>query len=166
MWPVERFAELAEHLQSRLRIQIILCGGKDESAICEEIVKELKNSSVINLAGKTTLIELINIIRNAALVVCNESSPAHLAAAVGTPSVCIQGGGHFGRFLPYEVEHLDGGIMPTAIFEKMECFNCQWLCKFELVHGAAVPCVAGVKTDRVFNICKELLSNPANKKCL
>ncbi len=163
MWPVEKFAELIEHLQFHLSVHIVLCGGKDESSICEELVRKTDDNSIINLTGKTTLIELTNVIRSAELVISNESSPIHIAAAVNTPSVCIQGGGHFGRFLPYQVECADTGLTPIAIFEKMECFNCHWRCKFLPEAGATVPCVTGVTTNQVFKICGKVLGIHSNK---
>jgi len=50
---------------------------------------------------KTTLRQVAAFCATAAFTSGAESAGAHIACAVGTPSVVVLGGGHFGRFLPY-----------------------------------------------------------------
>jgi ADP-heptose:LPS heptosyltransferase len=54
-----------------------------------------------------------------------DSSPAHLAVAVNTPTVCVIGGGHYKRFFPYGDPKLF-----RAATEELDCFYCDWKCKF------------------------------------
>jgi len=56
---------------------------------------------VVDLMGKTSLPQLLDVINHAALVVSNDTGPAHLSIALGTPTLVIVGGGHFGCFVPY-----------------------------------------------------------------
>ncbi len=163
MWPIDSFAELLEQIRSKFKLHVVLCGGENDRSICETLNQKLGQDWITNAAGNTTLAELVELIRHAKLVISNDSSPVHIAAAVGTPSVCILGGGHFGRFLPYKVEHCHAGQHPTAIFEKMECFNCYWRCKFLPEAGTTVPCVTGVTTNQVFKICEDVLRRHSNE---
>jgi ADP-heptose:LPS heptosyltransferase len=54
--------------------------------------------------GKTTLVELMNLISGAQLLVSNETSAPHLAVAVGTPVIVLYNGNHYGRFVPYPAD--------------------------------------------------------------
>jgi ADP-heptose:LPS heptosyltransferase len=159
-WPAAHFAALIQQLASQFVGDFVLCGGKDDQALCEELSQKVNASNVINLAGQTSLLELVEIIRGAVLVISNESSPVHLAAATATPSVCILGGGHFGRFMPYTIEQqaqTPVGI-PTPVWHEMDCFGCSWKCKFKLEGDQAVPCVAMISVDRLKMHCQALLA--------
>jgi hypothetical protein len=48
----------------------------------------------------------------------------HAACAVGTPNAVLLGGGHFGRFMPY-----DGATVAAAL--PLDCFGCDWRCRFD-----------------------------------
>ena len=56
---------------------------------------------VVNNIGKYSLSETIEVIRNATLVITNDSGPLHLAMALMTHTICISNGNHFERFCPY-----------------------------------------------------------------
>jgi ADP-heptose:LPS heptosyltransferase len=110
------------------------------------------------LAGKTSLLDLVEVVRAATLVISNDSSPIHIAAGTVTPSVCILGGGHFGRFLPYTTECLNGpSAKITAVWHDMDCFGCSWKCKFKPEATQAVPCIATVSVDLVIKHCLDLM---------
>jgi len=84
----------------------------------------------------------------AAVVVANDSGPAHVSIALGTPTVAIVGGGHFGCFVPYPE-----AVTPPAarfLYEKMECYHCFWSCHKRTDDKASFPCVAAVSLDRVW----------------
>jgi ADP-heptose:LPS heptosyltransferase len=68
-------------------IKIVLTGAKGESSLAEETLQDLYN--VFNLAGKTTIQELINILASARVVVSLDSGAAHIAAQVGAPLVVL-----------------------------------------------------------------------------
>jgi ADP-heptose:LPS heptosyltransferase len=158
MWPLGHFAELVRHLDSQFDTHFVLCGGKDDYAICVELAQEVGLNNLTNLAGRTSLLDLTETIRAAALIVSNDSSPVHIAAATATPSVCILGGGHFGRFLPYITERAsDPSTKITAVWHKMECFGCSWRCKYKLEADQAVPCISMVSINAVVKHCQTLI---------
>ena len=158
-WPIAHFAALIQQLSSQFDVDFVLCGGKEDQALCEELLQKVNSSNLIDLAGQTNLLELVEIIRGAVLVVSNESSPVHIAAATATPSVCLLGGGHFGRFMPYIIEEpvLTLPTTPVAVWHEMDCFGCSWKCKFELEANQAMPCMAMVSVDLVAKRCQALL---------
>ena len=163
-WPVAHFAALIQQLASQFAIDFVLCGGKDDQALCEELSQKVSASNLINLAGQTSLLELVEIIRGAVLVISNESSPVHLSAATATPSVCILGGGHFGRFMPYIIEQQIQTPLssPVAVWHEMDCFGCSWKCKFKLEIEETVPCVAMISIAHVAKICQSIVLEPLN----
>ena len=110
------------------------------------------------------MLELVEIIRGAMLVVSNESSPVHIAAATATPSVCLVGGGHFGRFMPYTIEGQEDSPFssPVAVWHEMDCFGCSWKCKFELENQQTVPCVSMISITHVAKICQTTLIESLN----
>ncbi len=158
MWPINNFAELLQRLSKRFDLQIVLCGGTSDQALCHQLGALVSNHQIINLAGQTTLLELIEIIRSAKLLVTNDSAPVHISAATQTPSVCILGGGHYGRFLPYTPEQIVDTATPIVVTHSMPCFNCSWRCQYKLAQGAAVPCIADISVDSIYDLCVDALS--------
>lgn len=157
MWPISNFAEVAARINKEMGLKIILCGTQAERSICSQVA-DLSGIDAINLSGQTTLVQMIEIIRQASLLVANDSASIHIAAATRTPAVCILGGGHFGRFLPYQPEIKDTDhIGPLVVFHEMDCYGCRWKCKYSLSSGEAVPCVADVVVGRVVNACVSIV---------
>ena len=153
MWPIANFAELAAKITQQIGLKIILCGTQAERSICSQVA-ELSGIDTINLSGQTTLIQMIEMIRHASLLVANDSGSIHIAAATRTPSVCILGGGHFGRFLPYQPEFKDADhLEPLAVFHEMDCYGCRWKCQYSLTAGESVPCIAGVDVSKIMKAC-------------
>jgi len=153
-WPVERFGELLFKLTNSNGGNAILCGSHQERILCDQVI-QTSGMNATNLAGKTSLSELVEVIRRAKILVGNETSAVHIAAAVGTPSICILGGGHYGRFLPYMVES-DGHIAPVPVAHRMDCFNCNWRCTQPHKKGDAVPCISNIQVNQVFEAIENI----------
>ncbi len=68
---------------------VMLAGSPREHALCAQIAGDAPG--VINLAGKTSLTELVALVDRASLCVTNDSGPMHLAVARGRPVVSIFG---------------------------------------------------------------------------
>jgi len=88
-WPAERFAALARLLAAR-GTAVIFCGTAAERATCEEVAARA-GAGAVSLAGETDLPTLAALVQRAALAVCNDSGLAHLAGAVGTPTITLYG---------------------------------------------------------------------------
>jgi ADP-heptose:LPS heptosyltransferase len=157
-WPAEKFANAATSLATENNWKIVLAGGHNDQAICNKVAEGIGHNA-LNLCGKTSLPELIELIRHCALLICNETSVVHIAAAVGTPAVCILGGGHFGRFLPYPTDMVN---VPIAAFKHMACFGCNWQCSLSYPAQEAVPCIQQVEVEDICNIARQLIINKDN----
>jgi ADP-heptose:LPS heptosyltransferase len=99
-WSTSNFTRLCVALFQSYKLPIHVCGSKNEFHYAEEIVSR-DGSFVINDAGKYSLYETIGIIKNAALVITNDSGPLHISLAIDVPVLCISNGNHFERFCPY-----------------------------------------------------------------
>ena len=80
-WSLENYSTLIRRL-SENKFQIIITGGTGEEKKINEWVKTLP-SSIVNLAGRLTLDELIALLNNADGIVAASTGPLHLAAALG-----------------------------------------------------------------------------------
>jgi heptosyltransferase I len=99
-WPTKRFAKIADKISSKFDLPILAVGTNSEKGIAEEI-KALAHVSITNLAGKTSLKELVELLRAAKLVVSNDTGPGHIAAALGTPLVMMYSWSNPARIAPY-----------------------------------------------------------------
>lgn len=154
-WEKEKFLDLTERILAKTSQPIYITGGTGETAIAKYLVDHLPGTDIINLTAKTSLPELIEIIGSANLLISNETSAIHIAAATKTPSVCILGGGHFERFAPYPT-HMDYG--PLCVYERMECFNCNWNCIYQTPENAPNPCVSIITLEQVWNAVKLMIN--------
>jgi len=90
IWPADHFARLADLIHERLGLAVVLIGSAAEVELCRQ-VQQHACSNLVNLAGDTALPELVGLIRRAKVMVCNDSGPMHLAAAVRCPLVALFG---------------------------------------------------------------------------
>lgn len=165
VWPASKFAELIKKNSKLFGWHVVLCGSLEEKSVCDKIADLSGCGAIINLAGKTSLVQLFEVIRGAKMLVGNDSSAIHIAAATGTPSVCILGGGHFGRFLPYEIDKKVSNPLPTSVFEKMDCYGCGWQCVYHIKRNQPFPCVNMVEVDQVESACIQAASMVTEKIC-
>lgn len=89
-WPEERFIDLCRRLAER-NVSVALIGGREDESLCERIRTAAGTDRILNAAGRLTVLQSAALIRNAAVLVTNDSAPLHLASAVGTPIVSIFG---------------------------------------------------------------------------
>lgn len=143
-WPLERFASVGNYLKNQFGFKIIICGDKSEQEESDEVSRKIPSS--ISLAGVTTLPMLIEVVRGAEIVVSNDTSAAHIAAATGTDCIAVLGGGHFGRFLPYP---LSVKSRHEAIFSKMSCFGCNWQCSQKMSGNGCLQCIDRISVSEV-----------------
>jgi heptosyltransferase-2 len=89
-WYPERFAEVANTLAAKWGAKVVITGGSGETMIAADIERDLQGNC-LNFAGKTTVRELMALIKRCNFFITNDSGPMHLAAAFGVPLVAIFG---------------------------------------------------------------------------
>ncbi len=141
-WGTKKWAELIDELTD---FHIVITASGNERHMVENIIRKVKHKKIANLSGKLNLRELAFLLFKARLVISLESAPAHIATAVGTPSVVIIGGGHFGRFMPYSPLH-------KLVYKKMDCFGCNWNC----MKGRPL-CIQNIEVSDVIKAVWEIL---------
>ena len=99
-WPAERFAALADRLSSEFELPIIAVGTNSQTALIEKIHNAAK-THIASLAGRTSLKELVELLRAARLVVSNDTGPGHIASALGSPLVMMYSWSNPARIAPY-----------------------------------------------------------------
>ena len=118
-WYPEAFAKVAISLSSKY--DIILFGGKGEVDISRDIEKKLINAKILNyqnLAGKTSVEELIETIATLDLFITNDSGPMHIAAAFSVPTVSVFGPTR------YLETHQWMNIDEMLLRKEMDCAPC------------------------------------------
>ena len=88
-WPAEKFIAAAKEIQQQTNCIWLMFGGKNDAAITSQIVSQLPsaNSHLLNLAGQTSLRELMALLKLCRVLLTNDTGPMHVAAALGTPVV-------------------------------------------------------------------------------
>lgn len=148
-WEAGNYGELAKLLGGR--ICYVIFGSLADKDLTDRVGLSIRahceNAEIINLAGHTTLRELVKTIHSCDLFIGMDTSGLHIAIAANVPTIGIVGGGHFGRFVPW-------GDSTRNIFltKKMECFHCNWACSKN-----EVECIKGVSPRDVASTAKKLL---------
>ena len=127
-WPASHFAEVAQHQMGAGR-SIFVMGSERDRAVAAKITELAPG--IIDLTGKTTLGEAIDLMSLASYVVTNDSGLMHIAAAVGSHVIAIYGASS-DDFTPPLTDkadklHLDLPCRPcfqrTCPLEHLNCLN-------------------------------------------
>lgn len=100
-WPTEKFAQAAARLQTRHGGTVLLIGEERDRVAMEEAVRPT-GARYHNLAGQTNLPVTAALLQRLSVFLTNDTGPAHIAYAVGAPTVTIFGGGDPARNGPVQ----------------------------------------------------------------
>ncbi len=89
-WAIPYWATLMDKLIHEQGAQVVLTGTPGDLPLIESVIRRLQEHA-INLAGKTSLPQLVALLERADLVISGDSGPMHIATAVGTPLIAIHG---------------------------------------------------------------------------
>jgi lipopolysaccharide heptosyltransferase II len=159
-WPLERYREIVRRLVEELGVQVLLIGGREDSTLNEQLLAglDLPAGSVINLAGQTSFGQTAAQIEACALFIGNDSSPMHLAAAVGTPVIAIFGPTSPAEYGPYplsDAKHIAIWHHPTGqpcffLGKMQDCTTC--------------TCMQAVTSDEVWAAIIRLIHQMQNSE--
>lgn len=100
-WLPERYAAVAQHAISK-GYRVILCGGPtaSEKALAEDI-QSACTQTLENMVGKTSLTQLLAVLKQASIVLAPDTGPAHMAVTQGTSVIGLYAHSNPGRTGPY-----------------------------------------------------------------
>jgi lipopolysaccharide heptosyltransferase II len=116
-WFFEGYYGLLIDLLYSEKMQVVLLGDRSQVTSALQLVRKLSAPGLINLVGKTSLLELTAVLKSVAVAVGPDSGPSHVAAAVGTPYVSLFGPTSPRRTAPYGSENL-------VVQECVDCAPC------------------------------------------
>ncbi|MDX9818287.1 MAG: putative lipopolysaccharide heptosyltransferase III [Desulfococcus multivorans] len=146
-WPEERFAEIGDRLFQSLNLQVVLSGGSKDAKTCRRI-ENLMTAPCVNTAGRLPLADLPALIRQAGILIGNDSSPIHIATAVNTPSVSLFGPTQWEAWRPRRRHD----IAIAAVFPCRPCGHSRPDCP----HGSDY-CMNVITVDRVWAAVKSII---------
>ena len=114
-WLPDRFRGVTEMLLQDPRVAILYFGDNNGTPLVNEICHGI-GDKVINLAGKTSIRQLMALIKQCTAVLTNDSGPMHITSALGVPLVAL-----FGSTSPLKTGPYQNGIV---INKHVECSPC------------------------------------------
>jgi len=142
-WPVEAFAALADQLVQDLDAHIVFTGSESEQELTAS-VRVLMESPALDLAGKTTIGEFAAAIASLDLLVTNDTSASHIAAATRTRSVVLYGPTRPERWAPLDLtlHHIidattlsEPGTAGEAALRQLPPATVAWRCRQSLLEA-------------------------------
>ena len=116
-YPAEYYAEVCREFLKRPGSKAVLLSAGNEIESAREAIAGLPEEKVIDLAGKTTLGELMQILRKAKICLANDSGTMHLSALVGGKGICV-----FGSTDPAATSPISSKW--RILYDKMPCSPC------------------------------------------
>ncbi|MPS98069.1 MAG: glycosyltransferase family 9 protein [Pseudomonas sp.] len=114
-YPASGYGRAAHALRQLTGYQIVFTGDEHESALIEEATTQMQPAP-LNLAGRLDLGSLAALIDHAEVLVCNNTGPAHMAAALGTPVVVL--------YALTNPQHTPWQVPCRVLSHDVSCRNC------------------------------------------
>jgi len=138
VWPPERFAAVADWIEEHYDGQVLFLGSADERKMEADVRKHARGTRAFWLAGSLTLREVAALLTTARLLIDNDTGLAHVAAALGVPSVVLFGPGLPERFRPWSDR-------TVVLHHRAPCCPCE---QARCVRPQR-PCVTDIGIDEV-----------------
>lgn len=134
-WPIESFEALVHELQRRRPdLGFAILGSKEDMDLGSHLAGRFDPSSVVDLTGRTSLLEMVEWLRICRVMVTNDTGPMHVAAALGKPVVGLFGPTDPRRTGPYrQLEH--------SLQLRLPCVPCL---KSRCHHSVPMECLRGL----------------------
>jgi len=147
-WLAERFAATADRLAESDGFQTVIVGTTGDVEVANEVAARMKTGAIV-LAGRTSIAELKAVLACASLVLSNDTGTAHVAAALGVPTVVV-----FGPTEHFATRPLSDSAI--VVRHDVECSPCM-LRECPIDHR----CMTRVEVDDVYTAAQRLLIDAA-----
>jgi len=150
-WNIDNFEQLINLLLTLFKdVKIVLIGASSEQSYVKDLCERFDNENIINLSGKTNIEELILILKDAKLVITNDTGPMHLSFSLKTKTVAL-----FGPCSPAQYGFSHNAMI---IYNRIYCSPC--------VHEFLKPpcngdnqCMKQITVEEVINAVIFLMNN-------
>lgn len=141
-WSLERFAAVADRIARAYNVAVVVVGGPNDRELIDGVMAYLPGEGV---EGRCTgLKELVDTLSRSSLLICNNSGPLHLAAALGIPTVSTMGPTDKDLWWPL-------GANQIVIRKELPCSSCgMGLCRSH-------DCMDAITVEEVFQKAKSIL---------
>ena len=144
MWQIKKFKSLAEKITKDKNAKVLIFGSKKEEEL-GEIIRRNRKKDIVNLCGKTTIRELMALIKKCNFFITNDTGPMHVAAALNVPVIAIFGPTNTRRTSP---------LGPSIMIKKeVSCLPC----KHRICPLKNHECMEKISVEEVFEIVEKWL---------
>ena len=150
-WPAAYFAQIADACAEAGYLPV-LTGSVEERPLVEAVRLKMRRACV-NLCGRTGLGAFAALLRDARLVICNDTGTSHVTAAVGTPSIVLYGGSAPDRWAPLDTQRHRRAMVPVA------CRPC-----YHQHCPVGHLCAVGLRPEAVWQQVSAVLAEPATNR--
>jgi len=147
-WPASRFRVILSRLQG-LGMAVVLLGDRGDRELLETLAADLRPGPLMT-AGDLDLLTVASLIQRAQIFLGNDSGPAHLAVAVGTPAVVL-----FGPTLPAKVGPL--GPPHRSLIRPIPCRPCRLYFTRDRCEQGRNACMDLLEVEEVWEALEPLL---------
>ena len=150
-WLLNRFAAVADTVQSSRSTRIVFAGSEKERTRVQSIQEKMLTTSV-SIVGQTTVLQLAAVMKRCALFIGNDNGPMHMAVAMGCSVVALFGPTNPKVWGPWGARH-------RVFFKNFDCRSC-------FVPGCRLgsqSCMAQISVDEVVDAINDLLMTKNEK---
>jgi ADP-heptose:LPS heptosyltransferase len=148
---VAKAVEVLAALRKLSDLPIMLIGAPKEKLFVDEVFSKLEEkNNVHNLAGKTNLSSLIELLASASIMLTTDSGPAHLANALGTHTVVLFGAGDEKNTAPYN---------SNRTIVRLNKLSCEPCLKNTCVRYEVPQCLQQLDTELIISKVKSQLQS-------
>lgn len=142
-WPPDRYENVTRKLLKNPAVHVLYFGDASGASLINDICKSLPER-VTNLAGRTSIRELIALIKCCTIFLTNDSGPMHIAAALGVRLLALFGSTNEVKTGPYP--------QGKVIHKHVECSPC-----YKRVCPIDFRCMKRISVDEVYDELKKIL---------
>ena len=147
---VNKAVEEISGLRKATNRKLLLIGGPKEKVFVDEVFHKIKDQNNIeNVAGKTNLPSLVELLASARVMLSTDSGPAHLANSLGTHTVVLFGAGDEKNTAPFNNE-----LCTIIRLNKLSCEPCR---KNVCARYEVPQCLQQLDTDMIISNVTEQL---------
>ena len=150
LWPLERFAEVGRHLIDNYNLKILITGGKNDKERTERL-KKMIGQGATSIAGKFTILQTIELLKNSQLLISNDTGAIHMAVAAERPVVGI----YSARWFKYKWEPY--GQKNIVLKKEPKCHAC-FLEKCE-----HLTCLKMISVEEIWKEAEQVLNQNLDK---